>query len=155
MWNVPEITSFSSLEIQLTYAPRAARYFWTSVVQLNLMQNIADILSITDQEMAAQPSSSSQTYFSLEFIQYYSSIKLQLNFLNATRTKLARQLSGPIAASEDSDFKGPDRRTNEEIGATLAGFVGVIKMLWEDDTVQKTLGASMRWQEVTFSSCGL
>jgi hypothetical protein len=146
---------FFSPEIQLTYAPRAARYFWTSVVQLNLMQNVADILSIIDQEMATQPSSSSETYFSLEFIRQYSSINLQLNFLNTTRTKLARQLCGPIGVSDDSDSKGPDRRTNEEIGATLAGFVNVIKMLRDDDTVQKTLGASLRWQEVTLSSCGL
>lgn len=44
---------------------------------------------------------------------------------------------------------------NEEIGAILAGFVKVVKMLWEDETVQKTLNASLEWQEVALSSCGL
>ena len=142
-------------EIQLAYAPRAARCFWTSVVQLNLLQNVADILGIVDQEMATQSSSSSSTHFSLEFIQKYSSIKLQLNFLNNTRTKLSRQLSGSVGVPEDSDFKQPDRRLNEDIGATLTGFVKVVMMLWDDETVQKTLGASLKWQEVALSSRGL
>ena len=44
---------------------------------------------------------------------------------------------------------------NEEIGTILAGFVKVVKMLWEDETVQKTLNASLEWQEVALSSCGL
>lgn len=146
----------SPSEIQLAYAPRAARCFWTSVVQLNLLQNIADILGIIDQEMATQYSSSSSgTHFSLEFIQKYSSIKLQLSFLNTTRTKLSRQLSGTVGLSEDSDIKQPDRRANEQIGATLTGFVKVVMMLWDDETVQKTLGASLKWQEVALSSRGL
>ena len=123
-------------------------------MQLNLMQNIADILGIIDQEMATQYSSSG-THFSLEFIQKYSSIKLQLNFLNSTRTKLSRQLSGTVGASEDSDLPQPDRRANEQIGATLTGFVNVVMMLWDDETVQKTLGASLKWQEVALSSRGL
>lgn len=118
------------------------------------MQNIADILSIIDQEMGIQ-SSFCQTHFSLEFIQKYSSIKLQLNFLNATRTQLSRQLSCTVGASDDSELKLPDRRTNEEIGATLTGFVKVVKALWDDETVQKTLGASLKWQEVALSSRGL
>ena len=142
-------------EIQLAYAPRAARCFWTSVVQLNLMQNIADILGIVDQEMATQSSSSSRTHFSLEFIQKYSSIKLQLNFLNTTRTKLSRQLSGTAGIPEDTDLKQPNRQANEEIGATLTGFVKVVMMLWDDETIQKTLGASLKWQEVALSSRGL
>lgn len=118
------------------------------------MQNIADILGIVDQEMGIQSSSFCQTHFSLEFIQKYSSIKLQLNFLNATRTKLSRQLSGTVGVP-DSELKIPDRRMNEEIGATLTGFVKVVKMLWDDETVQKTLDASLKWQEVALSSRGL
>ena len=124
------------------------------MVQLNFMQNIADILDIVDQEMGIQSSSFCQTHFSLEFIQKYSSIKLQLNFLNATRTKLSRQLSGTVGVP-DSELKIPDRRMNEEIGATLTGFVKVVKMLWDDETVQKTLDASLKWQEVALSSRGL
>ena len=124
------------------------------MVQLNFMQNIADILGIVDQEMGIQSSSFCQTHFSLEFIQKYSSIKLQLNFLNATRTKLSRQLSGTVGVP-DSELKIPDRRMNEEIGATLTGFVKVVKMLWDDETVQKTLDASLKWQEVALSSRGL
>ena len=147
------LTPFPS-EIQLAYAPRAARCFWTSVVQLNLMQNIADILGIIDQEMATQ-SSSSRAHFSLEFIQKYSSIKLQLNFLNTTRTKLSRQLSGTVGVSEDSDLKQPDRRANGGVGATLTGFVKVVMTLLDDETVQRTLGASLKWQEVALSSRGL
>ena len=124
-------------------------------MQLNLLQNIADIVSIIDQEMGIQSSSFCQTHFSLEFIQKYSSIKLHLNFLNATRTQLSRQLSGTVGASDDSELKLPNRRTNEEIGATLTGFVKVVKMLWDDETVQKTLDASLKWQEVALSSRGL
>lgn len=118
------------------------------------MQNISDILGIIDQGMATQSSSFSQTHFSLEFIRKYSAINLQLNFLNTTRTQLSRQLSGTIGVS-DSGIKLPDKRTNEEIGAVLAGFVNVVKALWEDETVQKTLSASSKWQEVTLSSHGL
>jgi hypothetical protein len=139
----------------LAYAPRAARYFWTAVVQLNLMQNVSDILAIVDQEMATQSTSFSQAHFSFEFIRTYSTINLQLSFLNATRTRLSRQLSGTVGISEDSEIKLPDKRTNEETGATLAGFVQVIKMLWEDETVQKTLNASLKWQEVALSYSGL
>lgn len=146
---------FPSTEIQLAYAPRAARCFWTSVVQLNLLQNISDILGIINQEMSAGSSSFSQTHFSLEFIRKYSTIKLQLGFLNTTRTELSRHLSGTIGAPDDSNIKLPDKRMNEEIGAILAGFVKVVKMLWEDETVQKTLNASLEWQEVALSSCGL
>ncbi|KAF9649574.1 hypothetical protein BDM02DRAFT_3186204 [Thelephora ganbajun] len=141
-------------QIQLTYAPCAARCFWTSVVQLNLMQNISDILGIIGQGMATQSSSFSQTHFSLEFIRKYSTISLQLNFLNATRTQLSRQLSGTIGVSDDSDIKLPDKQTNEEIGAVLSGFINVVKMLWDDETVQKTLSASLKWQEVVLSSRG-
>ena len=121
-------------------------------MQLNLLQNIADILGIINQEMAIHSSSSSETHFSLEFMRKYSAINLQLNFLNATRTQLSRQLSGAIGVSNDSDIKLPDRRMNEEIGAILAGFVEVVKMLWDDETVQKTLDASLKWQEATLSS---
>jgi len=117
------------------------------------MQNIADILSIINQEMGTP--SSSQTHFSLEFIRKYSTISLQLNFLNATRTELSRQLSGTVGASDDSDIKSPDKRKNEEIGAVLAGFVKVVKTLWDDETVQKTLGSSLKWQEAALSSRGL
>lgn len=123
-------------------------------MQLNLLQNIADILNIVDQGMAIR-SSSSQTHFSLEFIQKYSAIKLQLNFLNTTRAQLSRQLSGTAGAFDNSDAELPDRRMNEEIGATLAGFVKVVKMLWDDETVQKTLGASSKWEEEELSSHGL
>lgn len=136
--------------IQLTYAPRAARCFWTSVVQLNLMQNISDILGIVGQEMATQSSSFSQTHFSFEFIRKYSAINLQLSFLNATRT----QLSGTVGVTGGSDIKLPDKRKNEEVGTILAGFVNVVKTLWEDETVQKTLGTSLKWQETALSSCG-
>lgn len=115
------------------------------------MQNISDVLSIINQEMAT---SFSQAHFSLEFIRKYSAIKLQLNFLNTTRTKLSRQLSGTAGVS-DPDIKLPDKRTNEEIGAVLAGFVRVVKALWEDDTVQGALSTSLKWQEVALSSCGL
>jgi hypothetical protein len=154
--NVPLIFClFFSSEIQLTYAPRAARCFWTSVVQLNLMQNISDILGIIGQAMAIESSSFSQTHFSLEFIRKYSTINLQLNFLNTTRTQLSKQLSGTAGASDDSDTTPPDKRTNERIGAVLAGFVKVVKMLWDDETVQKTLSASFKWQEVVLSSHGL
>ena len=104
--------------------------------------------------MATQTSSSSRAHFSLEFIRKYSAIKLQLNFLNTTRTQLSKQLSGAIGVS-DSDIKLPDKRTNEEIGAVLSGFVKVVKAVWEDETVQKTLSASLKWQEVALSSCGL
>ena len=52
-------------------------------------------------------------------------------------------------------MKQPDRRANEEIGATLTGFVKVVMMLWGDETVQKTLGGSLKWQEVALSSRGL
>lgn len=105
--------------------------------------------------MSAGSSSFSQTHFSLEFIRKYSTIKLQLGFLNTTRTELSRHLSGTIGAPDDSNIKLPDKRMNEEIGAILAGFVKVVKMLWEDETVQKTLNASLEWQEVALSSCGL
>lgn len=118
------------------------------------MQNISDILGIIDQEMATQSSSFTRTHFSLEFIRKYSAINLQLNFLNATRTQLSRQLSGTIGVS-DSGIKLPDKRTNEETGAVLAGFVKVIKTLWDDETVQKTLGGSLKWQEVALSSTDL
>ena len=148
----PDIQLFLSSEIQLTHAPRAARCFWTSVVQLNLMENVADILSIINQEMTIQSSSYSQTHFSLEFIRKYSTIKLQLNFLNTTRTQLSRQLLGTAGVSDDPDIKSPDRKMNEEIGAVLAGFVKVVKMLWDDETVQKTLGVSLKWQEAALSS---
>lgn len=148
-------TDASLVEIQLTHAPRAARWFWTSVVQLNLMQNISDILGIINQEMATQSSSSSQTHFSLEFIRKYSGINLQLNFLNTTRAQLSRQLSGTVGGTNDSDIKLPDQRKNEEIGAILAGFVKVVKILWEDETVQMTLDASLKWQEAVLSPCGL
>lgn len=119
------------------------------------MQNISDILGIVDQEMATQSSSFSQTHFSLEFMRKYSAMNLQLNFLNATRTQLLRQLSGTVGVSDGSDIKLPDKRKNEEVGTILAGFVNVIKMLWEDETVQKTLGASLKWQETALSSRGL
>jgi len=119
------------------------------------MQNVADILAIITQEMATQSPSSSQTHFSLEFIRNYSSIKLQLNFLNTTRTELSRQLSGTVGASDDSNIKSPDKRMNEEIGTVLAGFVKVVKMLWDNETVQKTLATSLKWQEVALSSRGL
>jgi len=152
---VPDILLFSSSEIQLTHAPRAARCFWTSAVQLNLMENVADILGIISQEMTIQSSSYSQTHFSLEFIQKYSAIKLQLHFLDTTRTQLSRQLSGTVGISDDSDMNPPDRRMNEEIGTILAGFVKVVKMLWDDETVQKTLGVSLKWQEAALSSSGL
>ena len=148
------ISYFFSSEIQLTYAPRAARCFWTSVVQLNLLQNIADILGIINQEMAIHSSPSSQTHFSLEFIRRYSAINLQLNFLNTIRTQLSRQL-GAVGASNDSDIKLPDRNMNEETGAILAGFVEVVKMLWNDETVQKTLAASLKWQEAALSLRGV
>lgn len=124
-------------------------------MHLNLLQNIADIVGIIDQEMATQSYSSSQTHFSLEFIQKYSSIKLQLNFLNTTRTNLSRQLSGTAGACDEAELRSPDRRTNEEIGAILTGFVNVVETLWSDETVQKTLGASLKWQEVELSSHGL
>ena len=146
---------FFRSEIQLAYAPRAARCFWTAIVQLNLMQNVSDILAIVDQEMATQSSSFSQAHFSFEFIRTYSTINLQLSFLNATRTRLSRQLSGTVGVSEESEIKLPDKRTNEETGAILAGFVQIIKMLWEDETVQKTLNASLKWQEVALSYSGL
>lgn len=120
-------------------------------MQLNLLQNIADILGIINQEMAVHSSSSSQTHFSLEFIRRYSAISLQLNFLNTTRAQLSRQL-GAIGVSNDSDIKLPDVEMNEEIGAILAGFVKVVKMLWNDETVQKTLAASLKWQEAILSS---
>ena len=94
---------------------------------------------------------SSQAHFSLEFIIKYSAVNLQLNFLNTTRIQLSRQLSGTIGVS-DSDTNLPDKRTNEEIGAVLAGFVNVVKALWQDNTVQKTLGTSSKWQEVALSS---
>lgn len=118
------------------------------------MQNISDILGIIDQEMATQSSSLSQTHFSLEFIRKYSAINLQLNFLNTTRTRLSRQLSGTIGVSDPS-IRLLDKRTNEEVGAVLAGFVNVVKALWEDETIQKTLGASLRWQEMALPSRGL
>lgn len=44
---------------------------------------------------------------------------------------------------------------NEEIGEILASFVNVVKMLWDDETVQKTLAASLKWQEATLSSHGV
>jgi len=44
---------------------------------------------------------------------------------------------------------------NEEIGEILASFVNVIKILWDDETVQKTLAASLKWQEATLSSRGV
>ena len=44
---------------------------------------------------------------------------------------------------------------NEETGAILAGFVEVVKMLWNDETVQKTLAASLKWQEATLSLRGV
>lgn len=119
------------------------------------MQNVSDILAIVDQEMATQSSSFSQAHFSFEFIRTYSTINLQLSFLNATRTRLSRQLSGTVGVSEESEIKLPDKRTNEETGAILAGFVQIIKMLWEDETVQKTLNASLKWQEVALSYSGL
>ena len=103
--------------------------------------------------MAIQTSSFSQAHFSLEFIRKYSAIKLQLNFLNATRTQLSRQLSGAIGAS-DSDITPPDKRANEAIGTVLAGFVQVVNALWEDETVQRTLSASLKWQEVALPSYG-
>jgi hypothetical protein len=124
-------------------------------VQLNLLQNIADVLCIISQEMTIHSSSFSQTHFSLEFIIKYSAINLQLNFLNTIRTQLSRQLSGAIGVSNDSDIKLPDRKMNGKIGETLAGFVKVVKMLWNDETVQKTLAASLKWQEATSSSRGV
>lgn len=119
------------------------------------MQNIADILNIVSQEMAIQSPSFSQTHFSLEFIRRYSTINLQLSFLNSTRTQLSRQLSGTVGVSDDSDVKLPDKKMNEKIGAVLAGFVNVVEELWTDETVQKTLGGSSKWQEAMFSSRGL
>ena len=119
------------------------------------MQNIADVLGIVSQEMAIQSPSSSQTHFSLEFIRRYSTIKLQLSFLNTTRTELARQFSGTLGVSDDSDLKPPNKQMNEKVGAVLAGFVKVVEELWNDETVQKTLGGSLKWQETTFSSRGL
>lgn len=153
--HVPDKPLSHPSEIQLKYAPRAARCFWTSVVQLNLMQNIVDVLGIVSQEMAIQSPSSSQTHFSLEFIRRYSTIKLQLGFLNTTRTELSRQFSGTLGVSDDSDVKPPNKQMNEKVGAVLAGFVKVVEELWSDETVQKTLGGSLKWQEATFSSRGL
>lgn len=124
-------------------------------MQLNLLQNITDILGIINQEIAIHSSSSSQTHFSLGFIIKYSAINLQLNLLNTYRTQLSRQLSGTIGVSNVSDIKVPDRRMNEEIGEILASFVNVVKMLWDDETVQKTLAASLKWQEATLSSHGV
>lgn len=119
------------------------------------MQNIADILGIISQEMNVQSSSSSRAHFSLEFMRKYSAINLQLSFLNTTRTQLSRQLLGTAGISDDLDARLPDRKMNEEIGAILVGFVKVVGVLWNDETVQKTLDGSLKWQEMTLSSRGL
>ena len=124
-------------------------------MQLNLLQNITDILDIINQEITIHSSSSPQTHFSLEFIIKYSAINLQLNLLNTYQTQLSRQLSGTIGVSDVSDITVPDRKMNEKIGEILASFVKVVKMLWDDETVQKTLAASLKWQETTLSSCGV
>jgi guanine nucleotide-binding protein subunit alpha len=110
---------------QLKYAPRAwkqERLVWTSVVQLNLIKNVNNILDVLGQEMAIQPAKTDSTSDltslpAFRFSEKHKLLKLRLAPLRGVQTDLERKLGS--GAFEDQGQSGADGRGRYQSASAL------------------------------------
>ena len=88
-------------DFQLKYAPRAwkqERLVWTSVVQLNLIKNVNNILDVLNEEMAAQAATKAESISDIvavadeQFSEKHKILKLRLAPLRGVQVDLERKL---------------------------------------------------------------